>query len=279
MARAGIAQFSGRLNPEENLATLQRLVEELATSGADIICFQELSTTVYFCTETDARFFEWAQPIPGPATNRMVSLAQDHDVGIVFPLFEKAGGVFFNSLVIIDSGKGIIGKYRKLHIPMDIGALGEHSGFEKFYFSPGDLGLPVFELKGVRLGCVICYDRHFPEGVRSLALQGAQLLVVPTATPTGSQRFWQAELIAHAVQNGIFVVGINRAGVDEEGEDVFFGNSSIIAPDGSILLELGGEEGVGVADIDVAKVDDWRISFGILRDRRPECYEAVMGPL
>jgi N-carbamoylputrescine amidase len=276
---AGI-QFSGDAKKEKNLEKVARLASEAAARGAQVICFPELCTTTYFCTEANYAHFDSAEPIPGPSTDEACALAKRLGVSIVFPLFEReAEGQFYNAAVVIASTGQILGKYRKTSIPLSVAKDGTIAANEKMYFAPGNLGFPTFRLpEGLTLGILICYDRHFPEGARILGLNGADLVCVPTNTWRELMKeIWELELRAHAVANAYYVCGVNKVGLDRGGSpNHFFGTSLIVGPTGKVVAR-GGErdDEVITADVDLEHLRATRRTFPVYRDRRPDLYGPV----
>jgi len=276
---AGV-QFGGHVDKDVNLATATRLIREAARRGAQIICPPELFSTIYFCVETRPEYFDWAEPIPGPTTDRMAALARETGTVLICPIFERTeDGLFYNSAAVLGPDGGLIGKYRKSSIPfMDRGLSAEPRGNEKFYFRPGDLGFPTFPTPfGVRIGILICYDRHFPEAARILGLGGAEVVFVPTVTSGLTRYLWDLELRAHAVTNIYYVCGVNKVGVDVGGSSRnHFGSSLIVNPRGEIIAQANDSgEDMAIADIDVSVIPELRAMWGYYRDRRPDLYGAL----
>ncbi len=249
------------------------LVREAAAKGAQITCLQELSTGPYFCQTEDPKWFDIAEEVPnGPTTQTMVELAKELEMVLVVPLFEKADGFYYNTAVVIDSDGSYLGKYRKNHIP-------HGPNFqEKYYFKPGNLGYPVFDTSVGKVGVYICYDRHFPEGARALALNGAELVFIPSATAGRSRKLWFTEQRGHAIANLYYVGTINRVGVETEGPNEFYGHSYFCDPYGEILVEAGEDEEVIIADLDLDSVREARVDLLFWRDRRPDTYDALVAP-
>ena len=275
-------QFEGHRDKEVNIQKASQLIRQAAERGAKIICLPELFNTIYFCYDQDRENFQLAEPIPGPTTEKMAALAREIRSVLICPLFEKAMiGEYYNSAVVLGPNGEILGKYRKNHIPL-LSRLDpkERTGNEKFYFRPGNLGFPVFQTPfGVTIGILICYDRHFPEAARILALKGADILFVPTATPSGFTRYvWEIELKAHATDNVYYVCGVNKVGKDEGGsEKVWFGTSLIVNPQGEVIAQGSDrEEEVLSADIDLSLIEKIRTSWNFFRDRRPEIYRELI---
>jgi N-carbamoylputrescine amidase len=265
---------------EANVQKAEARIREAAQQGAQIVCLQELFTSLYFCDVEDHHNFGLAEAIPGPTTDRMARLAGELGVVIVASLFEKrAQGLYHNTTAVLDADGTYLGKYRKMHIPDDPGY------YEKFYFTPGDLGYRVFETKFAKLGVLICWDQWYPEAARITALMGAELLVYPTAIgwdtnePDPAQNdeqynAWQTIQRSHAVANGIHVVSVNRVG--READQQFWGGSFVANPFGRLLyLAPHTEEVVHVQEIDLAETDRYRTTWPYLRDRRIDSYQEI----
>ena len=280
--RIGLVQMACAADPAENLARAVSKVEEAARSGADIVCLPELFRSRYFCQKEDPAIFNLAESVPGPTTERLGEAARRSGVAIVAPVFERrAAGVYHNSAAIIDAQGRIAGLYRKMHIPDD------PAYYEKFYFAPGDLGFPVFDVRRGRVAILICWDQWYPEAARLAALQGAAVLFYPTAIgwhPFEKETHGAAQLDAwmtvqrgHAIANGLYVAAVNRVGYEKpEGEAAgieFWGNSFVADPQG-VLLARGstGEEQILVTEIDPARIEDVRRNWPFLRDRRIDAY-------
>jgi beta-ureidopropionase len=248
------------------------LIRQAAADGAQIVCLQELFYGPYFCAEQSTRWYDMAEAIPdGPTITLMRNLAKELGVALVVPIYEMEGiGVYYNTAAVIDGQGNYLGKYRKSHLPhLDPGF------WEKFYFRPGNLGFPVFDLGFCKIGVYLCYDRHFPEGARALGLNGAEIVFNPSATVSGlSEYLWKLEQPAHAAANGYFVGAINRVGTEAPwnmGE--FFGNSYFCDPRGQIFSEASrNQDEVLTADLDLDKVAEVRKTWQFYRDRRPEMY-------
>ena len=259
------------------------MVRAAAADGAQIICLQEIFNGPYFCAEQTARWHDFAERIPdGPTVQLMISLAKELGVALIVPIYEveeeEAGGekIFYNSAAVIGRDGAFIGKYRKAHIP--------HAapGFwEKYYFRPGNLGFPVFDLGCCKIGVYLCYDRHFPEGARVMGLNGAEIVFNPSAVIAGPNDFlWKIELPALAVANGFFVAAINRVGTEAPwnlGE--FFGQSYFCNPRGKILAEASrNQDEIVTADLDLDLIAEVRRAWPFYRDRRPELYGDLVKP-
>ena len=283
MVRCALIQASNALSTDRPLDQIRKaminkhlkLIEQAARKKAQILCLQELFYGPYFCAEQNARWYELTEGVPeGPTTKLMQKIAAKHRMAIVVPVYEEQmPGVYFNTAAVIDADGKYLGKYRKHHIPHC------HPGFwEKFYFTPGDLGYPVFETKYAKVGVYICYDRHFPEGARILGLNGAEIVFNPSATVAGlSEYLWELEQPAHAVANGYFVGAINRVGTEKPwsiGE--FYGKSYFCNPRGKIMAQASRDKDeVVVADLDLDMITEVRKVWQFFRDRRPETYGAI----
>lgn len=246
-----------------------------ADQGAQIMCFQELFYGPYFCQVQDPQFFAYTEMIPdGPTTEKMQKLAQELKMVLVVPMYEQDGvGVYYNTAAVIDSDGTYKGKYRKTHIP-------QLPGFwEKFYFRPGNLGYPVFDTSIGKVGVYICHDRHFPEGARALGLNGAEIVFIPSATSRGlSQHLWRIEQTSHAIFNTYFVGTINRVGVEEWGDDDFYGESYFCDPKGQFIGELGSahDEELIIRDMDFDMIQQVRDTWHFYFNRRPDQYGALV---
>lgn len=254
------------------------MIDEAAKHGAQVCCLQELFYGPYFCAEQDTRWYDLTEPVPdGPTITLMRDRARSTGMVLVVPIYEREmTGVFYNTAAVIDEQGTYLGKYRKHHIPHC------HPGFwEKFYFTPGNLGYPVFETRFGRIGVYICYDRHFPEGARELGLNGAEIVFNPSATVAGlSEYLWKLEQPAHAVANQYFVGAINRVGTEAPwniGE--FYGQSYFCDPRGQIIAQASRDhDEVLVADLDLDQIAEVRKVWQFFRDRRPETYERIAKP-
>jgi beta-ureidopropionase len=247
-------------------------IEQAAKGGAQITCLQEIFYGPYFCAEQQTRWYDLTEPIPdGPTIKLMQELARKHHMAIVVPIYEiEQEGVYYNTAAVIDGEGKYLGKYRKTHIPHVA------PGFwEKFYFRPGNLGYPVFDLGFVKIGVYICYDRHFPEGARALGLNGAEIVFNPSATVAGlSEYLWKLEQPAHAVANGYFVGAINRVGTEAPWNiGQFYGTSYFCNPRGKIFAEASRDKDeVLIADLDLDMIKEVRQTWQFFRDRRPDAY-------
>jgi N-carbamoylputrescine amidase len=282
--RVGLVQMSCSRSPGENLEKAAAKVREAAARGAQIICLQELFRSQYFCREEKADLFDLAEPIPGPATAVMGQLAKELDVVIVSSLFEKrAHGLYHNTATVHDAGGAMLGIFRKMHIPDD------PLFYEKFYFTPGDLGFKNFETKYARIGVLICWDQWYPEAARLTALQGASILFYPTAIgwhPAEKEEYGPAQLDAwrtiqrsHAIANGIYVAAVNRIGFEQGPHDSgleFWGHSFLADPFGRVLTEASADrEEILVYECDPKLQDEVRRNWPFLRDRRIDAYDGL----
>src|SRR6187455_1457459 len=237
--RAALVQTNWTGDKESMIKAHEEYARDAAAQGAKVICFQELFYGPYFCQVQDKAFYEYAESIPGPTTERFQALAAELHMVLVVPMYEQEQpGVLFNTAAVVDADGSYLGKYRKTHIP-------QVKGFwEKFYFRPGNLGFPVFQTAVGKVGVYICYDRHFPEGARALGLNGAEIVFIPSATTKGHADYlWELEQRAHAVANGYFVGTINRVGTEAPwnvGE--FFGSSYFVDPRGSFLAQANEDD-------------------------------------
>ena len=262
-----------------NLSKTINKIREVAAKGAQIVCLQELFTSLYFCDVEDHDNFLLAEAIPGPSTDALSKVAAELNVVIIASLFEKrAQGLYHNTTAVIDADGNYLGKYRKMHIPDDPGY------YEKFYFTPGDLGYKVFKTKYATVGVLICWDQWYPEASRITALMGAEILFYPTAigwahrqdAETNIEQYnaWQTIQRSHAVANGVPVVSVNRVG--DEGDMKFWGGSFIANAFGSLLYKAShDEEETVVTEIDMARSDYYRTHWPFLRDRRIDSYQQI----
>ncbi|OGU63513.1 MAG: acyltransferase [Stygiobacter sp. RIFOXYC12_FULL_38_8] len=281
---AGI-QLSFSAKPEENEKKTLNWVKKAAKKGAQIICLPELYRTQYFCQKEDFSLFDLAETIPGPSTKTFQKAAKENKVAIVLPIFEKrAAGVYHNSVVMIDADGSILGIYRKMHIPDD------PAFYEKYYFTPGDLGFKAFKTKFGKVGSLICWDQWYPEGARITALQGASVLFYPTAIgwhPAEKERYGKAQQEswitiqrAHAIANGVYVCSVNRIGLEqpvkEQAGIEFWGNSFICDPQGVVIAEASSDkEEIILAEVDLKHLETIRRNWPFLRDRRIDAYSDI----
>jgi beta-ureidopropionase len=251
------------------------LIDEAGRRGVQVLCLQEVFTQPYFCPSQDAKWYASAEPIPdGPTVKLMQERAKKHRMVIVAPLYEEAmTGVYYNTAAVIDADGSYLGKYRKTHIPQVAGF------YEKFFFKPGNSSWPVFQTAYCKLGVYICYDRHFPEGWRALALNGAEYIVNPSATVAGlSQYLWELEQPASAVANGCYIGAVNRVGREAPwniGE--FYGSSYFVNPRGKIIAKASSDKDELIsAEMDMNMVREVRNLWQFFRDRRPEAYASLV---
>ena len=272
--RAALVQTNWTGDKESMIAAHEDYARKAAAQGAQVICFQELFYGPYFCQVQDAKFYEYAEAIPGPTTERFQKLAKELNMVMVLPMYEEEQpGVLYNTAAVVDADGTYLGKYRKHHIP-------HVSGFwEKFYFRPGNGGYPVFDTAVGKIGVYICYDRHFPEGWRALGLNGAQIVFNPSATSRGlSQYLWSIEQPGAAVANEYYVGAINRVGIEDLGDDDFYGQSYFIDPEGQYVGEKGDayQPELIVRDLDLDLISTVRNRWAFYRDRRPETYDDLV---
>jgi len=278
--RVGLVQMSMGADPQANLDKAAARVEEAARKGAQVICLPELFRSQYFCQREDAALFDLAEPIPGPSTERLAEVTRKHAVAVVAPVFEKrAPGLYHNSVVVLDEGERV-GLYRKMHIPDD------PAFYEKFYFTPGDLGFRSFDTRAGRIGTLICWDQWFPEGARLTALQGASVIFYPTAIgwhPHEKERFgaaqreaWKTSMRGHAIANGVFVAAVNRVGREGDPGLEFWGTSFFCDPFGVVVAEASTDrEEILIGEIDLDRIEDVRRNWPFLRDRRIDAYRGL----
>lgn len=277
--KVGMVQMSCTKNPDENLKKTIKKIREAAKKGAQIICLQELFRSLYFCDVEDYENFKLAEPIPGPSTKVLGKLAKELGVVIVASLFEKrTEGIYHNTTAVLDADGSYLGKYRKMHIPDD------PAYYEKFYFTPGDLGYKVFQTKFAKVGVLICWDQWYPEAARITSLMGAEILFYPTAIgwalsqdeATNDEQYnaWQTIQRSHSVANGLHVVSVNRVG--KEAEMQFWGGSFISNPFGRLLYKAShDQEEIHVQELDLAKTDSYRVHWPFMRDRRIDSYQPI----
>lgn len=277
--KVGLVQMPCTADKPQNLQKAISKVREAASKGAQIVCLQELFTSLYFCDVEDYDNFKLAEAIPGPSTDELSKLSAELNVVIIASLFEKrAKGVYHNTTAVLDADGAYLGKYRKMHIPDDPGF------YEKFYFTPGDLGYKTFKTKYANIGVLICWDQWYPEAARITSLMGAEILFYPTAigwatsqdeaTNTEQYNAWQTIQRSHSVANGVHVVSVNRVG--QEGELKFWGGSFISNPFGTVLYQAShSDEEIIVQEIDTAKTDHYRTHWPFMRDRRIDSYQPI----
>jgi N-carbamoylputrescine amidase len=288
--KIGIVQMSCSPEPEQNLERAVAHVRTAAGQGAEIICLPELFQTQYFCQREDVALFDLAESIPGPATKRLGDVARELKVTIVASLFERrAAGIYHNTAAIIDQGGKLVGIYRKMHIPDD------PLYYEKFYFTPGDLGFKAFETDFGKFGTLVCWDQWYPEGARLTALQGANVLFYPTAIgwhPDEKAQYgevqydaWRTIQRGHAIANGVYVAVPNRVGFETgniRGNEAtgkgleFWGGSFIADPFGQVIAQASHDkEEILVAEVDLRRMEDVRRNWPFWRDRRVDAYAPI----
>jgi N-carbamoylputrescine amidase len=280
----GLVQMRCSPDPDDNLARAIDRVREAANSGANLVCLPELFRTQYFCQSEDHACFDWAEPIPGPSTEALAKVAAENNVVVVGSLFERrAAGVYHNTAVILDADGRLVGTYRKMHIPDD------PLFYEKFYFTPGDLGFRAFDTACGRIGTLVCWDQWYPEGARLTALAGADILFYPTAIgwhPSEKNEFgaaqasaWQTAQRAHAIANGVYVAAVNRVGLERPigGDGIeFWGGSFVADPFGVVLAEGSRtEEETLIVTCDRRHQESVRRHWPFLRDRRIDAYGQI----
>lgn len=284
--RIGFLQQHNTADTKDNMLRLGEGITDLAKRGAKLIVLQELHNTLYFCQTEDVDLFDLAEPIPGPSTTFYCELAKKLGVVIVASLFEKrAPGLYHNTAVVIESNGEIVGKYRKMHIPDD------PAYYEKFYFTPGDMGFHPIQTSVGKLGVLVCWDQWYPEAARLMAMQGAEMLIYPTAigyadndTPEEQQRqrmAWQTVMRGHAVANGLPVIAVNRVGFepDPSGQTAgiqFWGTSFVAGPQGEIIYEASTDDDESiVVEMDMDRSEQVRRWWPFLRDRRIDAYDDI----
>jgi N-carbamoylputrescine amidase len=281
--KVGLVQMTCGLDVEENLRKAVAGIRDAAAKGAEIICLQELFRSQYFCREENAELFNLAEEIPGPSTEVLSDVAKELGVAVIASLFEKrAHGLYHNTAVILDADGEIEGLYRKMHIPDD------PLYYEKFYFTPGDLGFKNFETKYARIGVLVCWDQWYPEGARLTSMQGANILFYPTAIgwhPAEKSQYgaaqsdaWRTIQRAHAIANGVYVAAVNRTGFEgpKESGIEFWGNSFVADPFGQVVAEASADkEEVLVVECDPKRIDEVRRNWPFFRDRRIDAYAEI----
>ena len=278
----GLVQMGCTADAKENVSKAVAGIRNAAAQGAQIVCLQELFTSLYFCDVEAYENFELAEAIPGATTDLLSTVARETGVVIIASLFEKrAQGLYHNTTAVIDADGTYLGKYRKMHIPDD------PAYYEKFYFTPGDLGYKVFETKFAKIGVLICWDQWYPEAARLTSLMGAEILFYPTAigwatsqdeaTNTEQYNAWQTIQRSHAIANGVHVVSVNRVGFEQDGAMKFWGGSFVSNPFGTLLSKAShDEEEVLVTEIDLDKTDSYRTHWPFMRDRRIDSYGEIV---
>jgi N-carbamoylputrescine amidase len=283
--RIGLVQMAMSADPRENEEKGAARVEEAARRGAEVVCLPELYRSPYFCQREDHASFDLAEEVPGPSSERFQAVARKAGVAVIVPIFERrAPGLYHNSALLVDADGTIRGTYRKMHIPDD------PSFYEKFYFTPGDLGFRAFDLAAGRVGALICWDQWYPEGARLTALQGASILFYPTAIgwhPGEKARYgaaqrdaWQTIQRSHAIANGVYVGSVNRVGFEpgapgQAGLE-FWGSSFLCDPFGQVLVEGSTDrEEILIGEVDLARIEEVRRNWPFLRDRRIDAYQGI----
>ena len=288
--RVALVQMSCSPDPDANLDKAADRVREAARAGADVVCLPELFRTQYFCQREDHALFDLAEPIPGPSTEKLSRIAKEEHVAVVASLFERrAPGIYHNTAAVIEQDGSLSGKYRKMHIPDD------PLYYEKFYFTPGDLGFRNFEMHAGNVGVLVCWDQWYPEGARLTALQGSNILFYPTAigwhpaekAEYGDAQYsaWQTMQRAHAIANGVYVGAVNRVGhehgdvrgnrVDGPGLE-FWGGSFLADPFGRVILQAAHDkEDILIGEIDLHLIEETRRNWPFLRDRRIDAYQPI----
>jgi beta-ureidopropionase len=265
--RLALLQMNCSRARDENLVRAEQMIREAAAKNAQIVLLPEVFHELFFITDLNARYFDMSEPIPGPITEAMRKLARELEIVIVAPIYERVDrSVYYNSAAVIDADGALLGVYRKNHIPLNT------IFYEKFYFKPGNLGYPVFHTRYGKVGILICHDRHYPEGARALALNGAEIVLIPSATPDKSlsRKVWEKELCAHAIFNEYFVAGLNRTG--QEGNYFYYGHSVAFDPAGEMLAQAGTDEEILIVDCDLDMITQRRRAWQFYRDRRPDTY-------
>lgn len=284
--KIGIIQQANSSDREQNVTRIDQKIRQLSSDGAELIVLQELHNGLYFCQTEDVALFDQAEPIPGPSTEHFGALAKECGVVLVLSLFEKrATGLYHNTAVVMEKDGSIAGKYRKMHIPDD------PAYYEKFYFTPGDLGFTPIQTSIGKLGVLVCWDQWYPEAARIMALRGAQLLIYPTAIGTESTdtpheqarqlEAWITVQRGHAVANGIPLVAVNRVGFEADpsgatGGISFWGNSFICGAQGELLQHLGTEEDTAIVEVPLQRSEQVRRWWPFMRDRRIDAYDSIL---
>ncbi len=283
--KVGIIQQANSADLKGNISRLTDKIRLLAQQGAELIVLQELHNGLYFCQTEDVNIFDLGETIPGPSTEHFGALAKELNIVLVLSLFEKrTAGLYHNTAVVIERDGSIAGKYRKMHIPDD------PAYYEKFYFTPGDLGFEPIQTSVGRLGVLVCWDQWYPEAARLMALRGAEVLIYPTAIgwessdekteQTRQSDAWQLVQRGHAVANGLPVITVNRVGHEEDPSGQtngiqFWGRSFVAGPQGELLLELGQSEEMTIIDVDLVRSERVRRWWPFLRDRRIDAFEGL----
>ena len=285
--RIGLVQMAMSADPDANLQKAVAKVEEGAAAGAALVCLPELFRSLYFAQREDAALFDLAEPVPGPTTDVLGKVAKRARVVVIAPIFERrAPGLYHNTAAVIDADGRLVGLYRKMHIPDD------PAYYEKFYFTPGDLGFRVFDTRVGRIGTLVCWDQWYPEAARLTALQGANILFYPTAigwhpkekASHGPQQLdaWRTIQRSHAIANGLYVAAVNRVGYEPAGSEdhaggiEFWGSSFLADPFGAVVTEAPADrETLLVGEVDLARIEEVRRGWPFLRDRRIDAYAGL----
>jgi N-carbamoylputrescine amidase len=283
--KVGLVQMAMSPRLDENLDKAVARVKEAAGAGAEVVCLPELYRSPYFCQSEDARLFDLAEPVPGPSTEALTRAAKDAGVAVIVPLFERrAVGLYHNTAAVIDATGELAGLYRKMHIPDD------PAFYEKFYFTPGDLGFRAFDTHAGRIGTLICWDQWYPEGARLTALKGASILFYPTAIgwhPHEKQQYgpaqlqaWQTMQRSHAIANGVYVAAVNRVGHERLDPNApgleFWGSSFLCDPFGIVVAQAATErEEILIGEVDLDRMEEVRRNWPFLRDRRIDAYAGI----
>src|SRR5213596_3691984 len=282
--KVGLVQMAMSADPDANLQKAAAKISEAAAAGARLVCLPELFRSQYFAQHEDPALFDLAEPVPGPSTEALGKVAKQAGVVVIVPVFERrAAGLYHNSAAVIDADGRMLGIYRKMHIPDD------PAYYEKFYFTPGDLGFRAFDTKVGPIGAMVCWDQWYPEAARLTALQGANILLYPTAIgwhPAEKQQYGAQQLDAwttiqrsHAIANGCWVAAVNRVGFEQlsgEGAGIeFWGHSFVCDPFGVVVTAAGEEEALPVAEVDLARIEEVRRNWPFLRDRGTDAYDGI----
>lgn len=284
--KIGLVQMSMSPDPDANIAKAVARIKEAAKQGASLVCLPELFRTQYIGQREDHALFDLAEPVPGPTTETLGKVAREAGVVLIASLFERrAAGLYHNTAAVIDADGKVKGIYRKMHIPDD------PAYYEKFYFTPGDLGFRAFDTKVGPIGTLVCWDQWYPEGARLTALQGANILLYPTAigwhpaekAKYGAQQLdaWKTIQRSHAIANGCWVAAVNRVGFEQLGGEgggagiEFWGHSFACDPFGIVVVEAGEQEALPIVEIDLARIEEVRRNWPFLRDRRTDAYDGM----
>ena len=279
--KVALAQFASEDTVDGNVARMESLIREAAANGAKLIAFHELATTHYFCfKQRDPSWFDAAEPVPGPTTDRISKVVEETGVSVLLPLYELEGGVRYNTAVLIEPGVGIVGKYQKSHVPASRSHSKQVGAEENWYFSPGKTGFVAWDsVTGLRIGTLICFDRHHPEGQRAYGKLGIDILFVPTASYRSfiTGPLWEAELMSAAFQNSYYVAGLNKVGkvpfIDADAN--YPGRSLLVDPEGIIIEKMDDQEGIAYVEVDKNRPAEARAPLNFMAYRRPDLYESL----